>query len=140
MSEDLKEPEAPGSEAVTSNGEPGDRGPEAPSSNAGATETHGSEASPDSNSFQEDPYRGEPYESPAPENYGSAHPGQALASYQPPVTVSPEPKTQVVRPPTPPPPPPPPPPAEEEDEEEEGMLRMSFMEHLEELRTRILRS
>ena len=42
---------------------------------------------------------------------------------------------------TPPPPPPPPPPAAEpEDEEEEGMLRMSFMDHLEELRTRLLRS
>src|SRR3954454_14824608 len=42
---------------------------------------------------------------------------------------------------TPPPPPPPPPPPEDEgDEEEEGMLRMSFMEHLEELRTRILRA
>lgn len=43
----------------------------------------------------------------------------------------------------PPPPPPPPPPAEEhdeEDEEEQGMLRMSFMEHLEELRTRLLRA
>ncbi len=36
------------------------------------------------------------------------------------------------------PPPPPPPPPDEPDEEEEGMLRMSFMEHLEELRTRIL--
>lgn len=35
-------------------------------------------------------------------------------------------------------PPPPPPPADEEDGEEEGMLRMSFMEHLEELRKRIL--
>jgi sec-independent protein translocase protein TatC len=34
--------------------------------------------------------------------------------------------------------PPPPPPEEPEDEEEEGMLRMSFMEHLEELRKRIL--
>jgi sec-independent protein translocase protein TatC len=42
-----------------------------------------------------------------------------------------------------PPPPPPPPPAEEEDaadEEEEGMLRMSFMDHLEELRQRIIRA
>ncbi len=41
--------------------------------------------------------------------------------------------------------PPPPPPStdedeEEGDEEEKGMLRMSFMEHLEELRTRLLRS
>jgi sec-independent protein translocase protein TatC len=41
------------------------------------------------------------------------------------------------------PPPPPPPPTDEEDqgdEEEQGMLRMSFMEHLEELRTRLLRA
>jgi sec-independent protein translocase protein TatC len=40
-------------------------------------------------------------------------------------------------------PPPPPPPANEtdgEDDEEEEMLRMSFMEHLEELRLRIIRS
>ena len=42
-----------------------------------------------------------------------------------------------VMPPTPPPPPPPPP---EEPEEEDGMLRMSFLQHLEELRTRIIRS
>jgi sec-independent protein translocase protein TatC len=35
-------------------------------------------------------------------------------------------------------PPPPPPPPDEEDPDEEGMARMSFMEHLEELRTRIL--
>jgi sec-independent protein translocase protein TatC len=42
---------------------------------------------------------------------------------------------------TPPPPPPPAPAAaeEEEDDEEEGMLRMSFLEHLEELRQRIIR-
>jgi sec-independent protein translocase protein TatC len=40
------------------------------------------------------------------------------------------------------PPPPPPPPSERtpEDEEEDGMLRMSFMEHLEELRSRIIRA
>lgn len=44
---------------------------------------------------------------------------------------------------TPPPKPPPPPPPDDDDEgdeEEKGMLRMSFMEHLEELRTRILRA
>jgi sec-independent protein translocase protein TatC len=44
----------------------------------------------------------------------------------------------------PPPPPPPKPPAGDDDEdespEERGMLRMSFMEHLEELRTRIIRA
>ena len=39
-----------------------------------------------------------------------------------------------------PPPPPPPPAVSPEDEEEEGMLRMSFMEHLEELRNRIIKA
>ena len=37
-------------------------------------------------------------------------------------------------------PPPPPEPPAETDDEDQGMLRMSFMEHLEELRTRIIRS
>lgn len=37
-------------------------------------------------------------------------------------------------------PPPSPPPTDDEDEDEEGMARMSFLEHLEELRTRILRA
>ena len=39
-----------------------------------------------------------------------------------------------------PPPPPPPPGGGGDDEDEEGMLRMSFLEHLEELRTRIIRA
>jgi sec-independent protein translocase protein TatC len=44
-----------------------------------------------------------------------------------------------VQPAAPPPPPPPPPPEEEElDEDEEGMLRMSFLGHLEDLRKRLL--
>jgi sec-independent protein translocase protein TatC len=47
--------------------------------------------------------------------------------------------TAVAKAPPPPPPPPPAPPQEPEDEEEEGMLRMSFMEHLEELRSRIIK-
>jgi sec-independent protein translocase protein TatC len=38
------------------------------------------------------------------------------------------------------PPPPPAPPVEPDDEEEGGMLRMSFMEHLEELRSRIIKA
>jgi len=46
----------------------------------------------------------------------------------------------VVAAPPAPPPPPPPPPAAPEDHEEAGMLRMSFMEHLEELRSRILKA
>ncbi len=36
--------------------------------------------------------------------------------------------------------PPPPPPDDEEDEGDEGMLRMSFLEHLEEMRHRIIRA
>lgn len=36
--------------------------------------------------------------------------------------------------------PPPPPPEDEEGDEEEGMLRMSFLEHLEELRSRIIKA
>src|SRR5579871_6937673 len=36
--------------------------------------------------------------------------------------------------------PPPPPPDDDNEPEEEGMLRMSFLEHLEELRSRILRA
>jgi len=36
--------------------------------------------------------------------------------------------------------PPPPPPGDDEDDEESGMLRMSFMEHLEELRARIIKA
>jgi sec-independent protein translocase protein TatC len=36
--------------------------------------------------------------------------------------------------------PPPPPPTSPEDEEEDSMLRMSFMEHLEELRSRIIKA
>ena len=39
-----------------------------------------------------------------------------------------------------PPPPPPPPDDDDDDPEEEGMLRMSFMEHLEELRSRLLKA
>jgi len=47
-------------------------------------------------------------------------------------------ETSLIR--RPPPPPPPPPAVSPDDEEEESMLRMSFMEHLEELRNRIIRA
>jgi sec-independent protein translocase protein TatC len=64
-----------------------------------------------------------------------APPTQALATV-------PAPPAQAA--PPPPPPPPPKPPASDDDEsetpEERGMLRMSFMEHLEELRGVILRA
>lgn len=60
-------------------------------------------------------------------------------SIEPPPTAEVVPAPMAAR--TPPPPPsPPPPPEDEGDEEEEGMLRMSFMEHLEELRSRILKA
>lgn len=42
--------------------------------------------------------------------------------------------------PDPPPPPPPSPEASDDDPDDEGMLRMSFLEHLEELRLRIIRA
>ncbi len=60
--------------------------------------------------------------------------GEVVAT--PPVEVVTE--TGLIR--RPPPPPPPPPAVEPEDEEEDQMLRMSFMEHLEELRNRIIRA
>jgi len=50
------------------------------------------------------------------------------------VTVAPPPPS---RPPQPPPPPEPP---DEDEDEEEGMARMSFLEHLEELRSRLLKA
>lgn len=46
----------------------------------------------------------------------------------------------VTLPPPLPPPPPIPPPAEEEDEDDDGMLRMSFLDHLEELRSRLIKA
>ena len=53
-----------------------------------------------------------------------------------------KPQALATRTPPPKPPPPPPPPEDDDDgdPEEKGMLRMSFMEHLEELRTRLIRS
>ena len=140
MTDEPREPGSPDSETAptpASNEQPleasGDQ------SAPGSPETP--ETPPDVNAFEEDPYRSEPYQSPAHENYGSAHPGQALASYQPPPEgVTSEPALPAVRTPPPPPPPPTVEDEEEEDEEEGGMLRMSFMEHLEELRSRILKA
>jgi sec-independent protein translocase protein TatC len=60
--------------------------------------------------------------------------GEVIAT--PPVEVVTD--TSLIR--RPPPPPPPPPVTDPEDEEEDSMLRMSFMEHLEELRNRIIRA
>ena len=77
---------------------------------------------------------------PSPEGNGAPeiHPpiSQTEVVDSPPVEVVTE--TGLIR--RPPPPPPPPPPSSPQEEEEEGMLRMSFMEHLEELRNRIIKA
>jgi sec-independent protein translocase protein TatC len=77
---------------------------------------------------------------PAGEGHDAITPPQAVATETPAASA-----TTAVLPAryVPPPPPPPPPPSDGGDggdDEERGMLRMSFMEHLEELRTRIIRS
>jgi sec-independent protein translocase protein TatC len=48
-------------------------------------------------------------------------------------------KTELAAPPAAPPPPPAASPADEDDGDEDGMLRMSFLEHLEELRSRLIK-
>lgn len=162
MLDDTKEPQAPDSEAVPpadhpEGGQP-DLSPLGPSTansdDAGAVneEAYGYERYEPS---EDDPYHGEPYESPAtaPGNYGSSQPGQSLVQqsveapdltgHQQTIDVRPEASGAVAKSSEPPPPPPPPSTPddeEEDDEEEEGMLRMSFMEHLEELRSRILKA
>jgi sec-independent protein translocase protein TatC len=149
MPDGNQEPKAPHSEVVppdsSAAGEPGTTSPP-----SGTPEENGTATNPEPDAYgyeqylpgEADPYHGQPYESPAAENYGSAHPGQSLASYQPPppAEVPAPPVLKKSAPPSQPPPPPPPPADEPEDEDEEGMLRMSFMDHLEELRTRILRA
>lgn len=85
--------------------------------------------------YPDDPQ--DPQTPPDPEKDGRVVPGEPAA---------PEPGKELQ--PAPPPPPPPaksdPPPQakkeeEKKDDEEEGMARMSFLEHLEELRTRLIR-
>lgn len=68
---------------------------------------------------------------------------ETAATEQAPADTTPSSPAQLPAKRIPPPPPPPPPPPDDDgegDEEERGMLRMSFMEHLEELRSRILRA
>lgn len=78
---------------------------------------------------------------PPPEGEGSPEIGQSISNTEVVSTPHVEVMTDASLIRRPPPPPPPPPPAlNPEDEEEDGMLRMSFMEHLEELRNRIIRA
>lgn len=67
--------------------------------------------------------------------------GADSAGFEQPPASAVESEQSALQPSAPPPPPPAPPPVQEEDEEddeEEGMVRMSFLEHLEELRMRII--
>jgi sec-independent protein translocase protein TatC len=70
----------------------------------------------------------------------SSEPYGGSASQTVPAAVSSQPLARRTPPPPAPPPPPPPEDDEDEDPEEKGMLRMSFMEHLEELRSRLIKA
>ena len=78
--------------------------------------------------------------------YGYVTDSDPVESAAPPPPPSPAAESRtaiaVTGPPKAPPPPPPPPPDDDDDgdEEEKGMLRMSFMEHLEELRARLIKA
>ncbi|MDZ4802788.1 MAG: twin-arginine translocase subunit TatC [Bryobacteraceae bacterium] len=70
-----------------------------------------------------------------PDDYHHQHYGGESAVQDSPVALVP-----AASPAAPPPPPEPPKVEEEEDDDDDGMLRMSFLEHLEELRTRLIRA
>jgi sec-independent protein translocase protein TatC len=150
MPDDFEEHEASGTEAVHSNNRPrnGEFSGEAPAS----SEPHYLQSN-------ESPVETDPIYGSASDPYGyPSEPDIPAVSVEPDVisvesngTVARQPESSAVAtaplaqrsvaaPPASPPPPPPPPPEdeEEEDDEEKGMLRMSFMGHLEELRSRIL--
>ena len=78
------------------------------------------------------------------EPYGETLPTAPIAnaniSVEEKVEAAPAPRNEIAQRRTPPPPPPPSSSDDEEGDEEGGMLRMSFMEHLEELRTRLIRA
>lgn len=97
--------------------------PESASHSADAGQTSYSQYHDDPYGYHDDPYAYETNTAPVPHEQAAV-----------PAAVTPPPAA-----------PPPPPPKSTEDEEEddpdeEGMLRMSFLEHLEELRTRIIHS
>ncbi len=71
------------------------------------------------------------YEQPYPDGNQTGPPETAVVPAVPAAVPAPE---------TPPPPPPPSTPPAEEPEDDDGMLRMSFLEHLEELRTRLIQA
>ena len=74
--------------------------------------------------------------------YDDAYGAESQVAAPPPEATPPTPAPAPAAPASAGSPPPPPPPAEQppEDADDDGMLRMSFMEHLDELRLRIIRS
>ncbi len=121
---------------------PGGAEPTAPSSETTApkTEVHHSQGVDTGYGYQDDPYGydesgyhyGESVQPPEQQQ-------QAASTAVIPAPAAPVAKKTSSGSNTPPKPPPPPSPPDEDEDDEEGMLRMSFLEHLEELRTRIIR-
>lgn len=117
------------------------------------TEVHHSQGVDNGYGYQDDPYAyeydesGHRYGEPSATSEGSSTAAPAAEASSTALTPAPaSPSTPAVSSQNPPPKPPPPPAfgnsggGDDGDEEEDGMLRMSFLEHLEELRTRIIRS
>jgi sec-independent protein translocase protein TatC len=137
MPEEFKEPGAPDGEIPAKPIEPENTTPEyGPDA---AAEVYGSQSDPYGHLSEPEvtSFPVEPVEPAVVEQTASA-----VVPYSPAV----EAQSQAVIPapafvPAPPKPPsPPPPPSDDDDPEEEGMLRMSFMDHLGELRSRLLKA
>jgi sec-independent protein translocase protein TatC len=100
---------------------PGDNHPSASDHASGETQTSYSPTVDDPYNYYDDPY------------HADVNPAPAVPAPSVPAPVA------VAAPPAPPKPPKEAP-KEEEDADEDGMLRMSFMQHLEELRSRLIRA
>jgi sec-independent protein translocase protein TatC len=146
MPEEFKEPGAPDGEIPAKPIEPENPKPE--SDPDAAAEVYGSHSDPygqlsepEVTSYPAEPVHTEPDSEPAEESTAVAvvpSPPAVSEVEASPMEVMPAP-AYVPAPPKPPSPPPPP--ADEDDDpEEEGMLRMSFMDHLGELRSRLLKA
>ncbi|HYZ85543.1 MAG TPA: twin-arginine translocase subunit TatC [Bryobacteraceae bacterium] len=140
----LPEDEKPGTQAPVHQDTPiahdsaaeGDGPPAPPSSNGNPEHVHTTGNEPLPAPYQspsEDPYGA--YDDPYAYHYGDvpAHAPSTPAASTTSLTTTPP-------PPTTPPPAGVEPPEGEEDEEDDGMLRMSFLEHLEELRSRLIKA
>ncbi len=117
----------PPEEKPKPSGAEGEVSPESSPSENGSTAKPSDSAPEQHYDYHDDPYSdyGEGYTSSSSDSSSTA----LVTATAPPVEAAP---------PAPPPPPPAGPSGEEPDEDEEGMARMSFFEHLEELRRRIL--